>query len=97
MLKDASHLLEQNIVLICDAGEGGSAIELSFEVLQKVTMKISVFCDVQSVASGVQVGAIHPLQFWMYQLRNCKILKINMLTGLLKNVQQPTTPMCCCC
>jgi len=32
---------------------GGSAIEASFEVLQKVTMKISVFCDVQHVASEV--------------------------------------------
>jgi len=41
---------------------GGSALEVSFEVLQRVNMKISVFCDVQSVASMVQVGAIHPLQ-----------------------------------
>jgi len=39
--------LEQNLVLRCDAGEGGSAFEASFEVLQKVTMKISVFCYVQ--------------------------------------------------
>jgi len=33
-------------------------------------MKSSVFCDVQPVASGVQVGAIHLLQIWMHLLGN---------------------------
>jgi hypothetical protein len=65
---------------------GGSAFEVRFDVLQKVTMTISDFCDVQPVASGVQVGAIYQLQIWMHLLGNCKILKIEMLIGLLKNV-----------
>jgi hypothetical protein len=52
ILKDASLLFEQNVVLRCDAGEGCSVLEVSFEVLQKVTMKISVFCDIQAVASA---------------------------------------------
>ena len=42
------------MVLRCDAGEGGSALEVRFEVLQKVTMRISVLSDVQPVASAVQ-------------------------------------------
>jgi hypothetical protein len=71
------------VVLKCDAGEGGSAFEVRFGVLRKVTMKISVFCDVQPVASGLQVGAIYQLQIWMHLLGNCKIFKINMLIGLL--------------
>ena len=83
--------------LNCDVGEGGSAFEVRFEVLQKVTMKNSVFCDVQPVASGVQVGAIYPLQIWMHLLGNFKMLKINMLICMLKNLQQPTTSMCCPC
>jgi hypothetical protein len=78
--------LEQNVVLRCDAGEGGSALEVSFEVLQMMAMNISVFFDVQPVASAVQVGAIHLLQIWSYSLGNCKILKMNMLIGLLKNM-----------
>jgi hypothetical protein len=72
------------VVLRCDTGEGGSALEVRFEVPQKVTMKISVFCDIHRVASAVQVGAIHLLQIWISRLRNCKILKINMLIVLLK-------------
>jgi len=32
---------------------GGSAFEVRFGVLQKVSMTISVFCDVQLVASRV--------------------------------------------
>jgi len=36
------------MVLRCDAGEGGSALEVRFEVLQKVTMNISVFYDVHA-------------------------------------------------
>jgi len=66
--------------------ERGSAFEVRFVVLRNVTMKISVFGDVQPVASRVQVGAIHQLQIWMHVLGNCKILKIEMLIGLLKNV-----------
>ena len=66
--------------------ERGSAFEVRFVVLRNVTMTITVFCDVQPVASGVQVGAIHQLQIWMHLLGNCKILKIEMLIGLLKNV-----------
>jgi hypothetical protein len=93
-LKDAKLLLEQNVVLRCDAGEGGSALEVRFEVLQKVTMKISFFYDIQTVASAVQVGAVHPLQIWMPLLGNCKILKISLLICLLKSVQQTTTSMC---
>ena len=38
-------------------------------------MKISVFGNVQPVASVVQVGAIHLLQMCMHLLGNCKILK----------------------
>jgi len=47
------------------------------------------------VASGVQVGAIHPQQIWILLLRSCKLLKINMLIVLLENVQQPFSSMCC--
>ena len=83
------------MVLRCDTGKGGSAFETSFEVLQKVTIKISVFCDVQSVASAVQVDAIHLLQIWLPLPGYQKTLKINMLIHLLKNVQQPTASMCC--
>jgi hypothetical protein len=61
-------LLEQNVVLKCDVEERGSAFEV--EVLRMVTMKIRVFCDVQLVASGVQVGAVHLLQMWMPLLGN---------------------------
>jgi hypothetical protein len=76
--------LKKNVVHKCEARERSSAFKVRFEVLQKVIMKISVFCDVQPVASGEQVGAIHLLQMWMHLLGNCKILKINTLIGLLK-------------
>ena len=45
---------------------GGSAFEVKLEVFTKVNVRISVFCGVQHVASGVQVAAIHLLQVWMY-------------------------------
>jgi len=83
------------VVLRCDAGEGGSAVEVRFDVLQKVTMKIRIFCDVHPLAIEVQVGAIHQLLIWIPLLRNCKILRINMLTGPLKNMQKYAVSMCC--
>ena len=75
--------------------ERGSAFEVRFVVLRNVTMTITVFCDVQPVASGVQVGAIHQPQFWMHILGICKIPKVNMLINPLKNVGQTTASMCC--
>jgi hypothetical protein len=51
----------------------------------------------RSVARGVQVGAVHPLQIWMHPLWICKISETNTFISPLKDMRHSTTSTCCPC
>ena len=51
----------------------------------------------QAPSQGVQLGALHQLQFWIHPLGIWKILKADMLISPLKILRHGTASACCLC